>query len=58
MVYSPQIKPRLVRKLYLLKQVKKQPMSMTTLANRAIGVFIEKWEKKHGTLSGNDEKGL
>lgn len=45
-VYSPQISPALVKKLYYLKQ--KEGVPMTVLADRAISEYIAKKEQKGG----------
>ncbi len=39
-MYSPKIKEDLVRKLYLLKQLEKKPI--TVLANEAINEYLNK----------------
>lgn len=47
-VYSPQISPELVKKLYYLKQ--REGVPMTVLADRAISTYIAEAEQKGGDL--------
>lgn len=43
-MYSPKIKPELVRKLYVHSKGKQKPM--TKIVNRIIQEYLEKEEKK------------
>jgi hypothetical protein len=52
MCYSPKVKEEYVRKLYLLKQHNKKPM--TRMVNEAIKKYLER-EENERTLESNNK---
>ena len=57
MPYSPKINFDLVKKLYLLKQIEKKPM--TKLVNEAVTQYLERREngKKENNFGSNETNG-